>query len=201
MTLAKSIVLATLALATLAFTAISAKADTYHHIDTLAVQMQSQSRELLREFALHYRHKAGYAHLRSDTLQLYRLATHIHSVAHLRGSIQHLQSDLQQADELFHHLECVLDEADRSVGGHVHGSRCHVRDVMRAFADTLHHLQSDVASLAAACQIGRPQFVPQVITPRPTNYPGRNYNSVSRYGWGSSGLSFNGRGWSVNLGF
>lgn len=203
MTLAKTIVLATLALATLAFTAISANADTYDHIDTLAVKVQSQSRELIKEFAQHYRHKPRYTHLHSDAVQLYRVAAHIHLVAHQHKSIHHLQSDLRKADQLFHHLEDVLKQTDRSFGGHTHGAAFHVFELMHEVEDTLHHLKSDIESLDDAAHYtsgyqgaGHHDF--GYGQPHQPSHPNR---ASIGYRWGGSGVSISGRRWNFRFGY
>ena len=198
MTLAKTIVLAILALATLAFTVISAKADTYDHIDSLAVQLQSQSRELIKEFAQHYRHKPGYAHLHSDAVQLYRSAAHIHLIAHQHGSIHHLRSDLQQMDEQFHHLEDVLRQTDQSFGGHTHGAAYHVFELMHEVEDALHHLKRDIDSLDNAAHQASRHHVSgygRRVQPSLPNY------SWNGYGRGGNGVSINSGRWTFRFGY
>jgi hypothetical protein len=152
MTFTKTTLTAALALA--ALTTSSAKADTYRHIDTLAVKMQAQSRELLKEVTLHYSHKAGYRHLRSDAIQFYRVATHIHTVAHHSGDVHHLRNDLKKADRLFHHLEQVLEQTDLSFHGHNHGNTNHVFRLMHGLETNLHHLKRDIDQLDNAAHDG-----------------------------------------------
>jgi hypothetical protein len=135
-----------------------AKADTYSHIDGLAVQLTQYARLLDREFSLHYRHTPKYGHLRNDTRNMIRLADHMHDVAHHHGSLAHLQSDLRQLDRLFHHIEELVDDIEHDAihshdfhghfGGHIHGDTHHVRRILRSMEDTLHHLMEDVAELA-----------------------------------------------------
>jgi hypothetical protein len=147
----------TVALAGFALTG-TAKADTYSHIDSLAVRLQSYALLLDREFTAHYSHTHEYRHLKSDSVKMARLAEHIHEVAHHHGSISHLQSDLRQLDRLFHHVEELVEEIEHDVafgdihgdfhGGHIHGETTHVRRILRAMENTLHHLQSDVDELA-----------------------------------------------------
>ncbi len=144
MAFTKTMLTTALAMATFAS---SANADTYHHIDGLATKMQVQSKQLLREFALHYSHKAEYRHLRSDAIQFYRVASHIHTVAHHSGDVHHLRDDLQKADRLFHHLEEVLELTDRSFHGHNHGNTNHVFELMHDLETNLHHLKRDVEEL------------------------------------------------------
>jgi hypothetical protein len=187
--------LTSLALAALAFTTTTANADTYHHIDKLAVEVQSQSRQLMSEFSRHYRHKSGYSHLRSDALQLYRVAAHIHTVAHQSGSIHHLRNDLERADKLFHHLEEVFARTDLSFGGHTHGNTNHAFELMHDLEMNLHHLKRDIDSLDAAAhrRMGHHNI-------GHGHTSGRNVRPSIGYSWGSGGVYLNGTRWSIRFG-
>ncbi|MBW3600369.1 MAG: hypothetical protein KY475_24280 [Planctomycetes bacterium] len=145
----------------------AAQADTYSHIDNLALRLQQYARLLDREFAAHYRHTSQYRHLHEDSCEMVRLAGHVHDVAHHHGSLRRLRSDLRQLDELFHHIEDLVAEVEHDArpdyhghyggyhsryggyGGHIHGDTRHVHRILRATEDTLHHLQDDVEQLAA----------------------------------------------------
>jgi hypothetical protein len=197
MTLAKTTLMTTLALAALAFTTKSADADTYDHIDHLAVKMQAQSRELLKEFALHYRHKSGYFHLRSDAIQLNRRAAHIHSVAHHAGSVHHLRDDLRRMDRLFHHLESVLAQTDLSFGGHAHGDTHHVFEVMHDLEVNLHHLKRDIDELDNAAHHG---VGPHNVGHGAPHHGGHIGNAAHGYSWGNGGLYIGGHRWSLRFG-
>lgn len=127
-----------------------AKAASFKHIDRLAVQLASQSKQLSVEFRAHYSHMPHYRHLMSDTAGVRRLANHIHEVAH-RGSLSHMSADLRKLDRSFHHLEGLVNEIERDAyagpyghGGHKHGETSHVRRIMRRMENTLHHLRTDV---------------------------------------------------------
>ncbi len=129
--------------------ASQAQADHFHHIDELALDIQKKASLLLKE-TRHYRHTPNYHHLVNDAAKLRRIAIHVHNVAHVRGSLYHLQSDLQRLDATFHHLEEVFDstEIDASHGhGHVHGNTRHVKKLLRGIEDCIHHMQEDVAAL------------------------------------------------------
>jgi hypothetical protein len=184
----------TVVLATTGF-ASSAQADVYRHIDELALRLQQQAQELDREFTLHYRHASQYRHLRSDSREMVELAAHVHDVAHDCGPLTHLQSDLRQLDHLFHHIEDLVAEMEHDArrgdyhsryghyghpghwgggyhgrGGHIHGDTRHVRRLMKAMEDTLHHLQEDVDELAAAQRaprFGRAVPAPVVVPSYP----------------------------------
>lgn len=151
MTLARTLTMVLVSF--LAFTVgQTVQAGSYQHIDELALEMQQQTRELYSEFKLHYRHVSDYRHLRSDGGKLFRLARHIHSVAHQHGSIHHLESDIAKADRIFHQLEELVDRIERrahlGLGGHTHGDLRHIHTLMRSLESTLHHLQDDVKNLA-----------------------------------------------------
>lgn len=137
-----------LAAATLGTTA--AKADDFDHIDNLAVRLQRQAAALYGEFREHYSHTRRADYLMSDAAMLYRLASHVHEVAHTGGNVFHLRNDIAELDRTFHHVESLVDAIERETvfnpfgGGHVHGSTADVRALMRTMEDTLHHLRSDV---------------------------------------------------------
>jgi hypothetical protein len=195
MTYRKTTLLTSLALAALAFTTTSANADTYHHIDKMAVEMQSRSRELLSDFSRHYRYKAGYSHLRSDALQLYRAATHLHSMAHQHRNVHHMRSDYNKMDRLFHHLQEALAATEQSFGGHTHGNTQHVFELMHDFEDNLHHLDRDLKSLEAATHHGMGHHNTGHGHTR-----GRIVRPTIGYSWGSGGVYLNGNRWSIRFG-
>src|SRR5688572_28728805 len=114
--------LAACGLVTVAFSA-SASADTYSHIDQLALKIERQAKQLLNE-SRHYRHAAEYSHLVADAREMSTLAEHMHDVAHQHGSLDHLESDLAQLNAQFHHFESLINQIEwRSAhgDGHVHG--------------------------------------------------------------------------------
>ena len=128
-----------------------ADAASYQHLDTLAVSLQRDSARLYHEFRLHFRHTPGYTHLMSDAASMYRLARHVHEVAHHHGSIAHLRSDLRKLDHTFHHLEGLVDRIERGAYhhgvGHIHGDTRHVRRMLHVMDTNLHHLRADVNEL------------------------------------------------------
>ena len=127
----------------------SAFADTYRHIDQLALSIERQSKQLVSEVR-HYRHTSVYRHLVEDARDMARLADHLHDVAHHHGSLAHLESDLRQLDAKFHHLESVFRYAQREAShghGHIHGEVCHVSRLLRSIEEDIHHLQDDIRSL------------------------------------------------------
>lgn len=125
-------------------------ADTYHHIDELAVTIERQARMLEREVSL-YRHVPEYRYLLVDTRRLASLAEHMHEVAHNHGCIAHLEADLRHLDSAFHHLERTIEQIqDDSFRGHCRlpGATLHVRRLMHSMESNIHHLQDDVRSLS-----------------------------------------------------
>ncbi|QEG38267.1 hypothetical protein [Roseimaritima ulvae] len=171
----------TIAAFSLAITGLSATsyADTYDHIDDLALRVASQSRQVVSE-TRHYRHTREYPHLVADAREMARLADHMHEVAHHHGSLSHLEADLNRLDSKFHHLESLFARIERHARhgyGHIHGNTSHVRSLLHSIEDNLHHLQDDVRSLR------RPRHTvqPIVIPSRPDFYPApRPYTSHRR---------------------
>ncbi|WP_372725041.1 hypothetical protein [Novipirellula sp.] len=139
---------ASLALCLTAFCS-TASADTYQHIDQLALQIAIQSNQIVGETS-HYRHTPEYRHLLSDARDMARFADHIHELAHHRSSVSHLDRDLAQLDSKFHHLESLFDGIERRSAhgyGHVHGNTAHVRMLLNAIENNIHHLRDDIRTL------------------------------------------------------
>ena len=191
MTIARTTLLTTVSMALLACTTTPADAASYRHIDRLALRMQSQTRGLVTEFAQHYRHKTGYRHLRADAIELYRVAAHIHLVAHQSGSIYHLQHDVERADELFHHLEGVLARTDRSYGGHAHGDTRHVFELMHNLEQTLHHLKRDLESQHNVHRVVRSHRTRHYDDSGHGRRPTFGHNGANRYSVNLGGLRWN----------
>ena len=135
----------------------AADAASFDHIDHLALRLQSQSRDLYNNFRVRYRHTSEYSHLMSDAATMYRLASHVHDVAHEGCNLAHLQDDLRQLDRAFHHVEHLVDDIEHDAhyghfgghfGGHIYGNTHDIRRKLALMEDTLHHLRDDVEELA-----------------------------------------------------
>jgi hypothetical protein len=164
------------------------------HIDDLAFQLQRQSRDLYLEFRQHYSHTRGYRHLISDSAEMYRLAGHIHEIAHHAGSLVHLRSDLKELDRLFHHIEDLVDDIEHDArfghhGGHIHGSTRHVRHLLHEIEDTLHHLLDDVNELVRRQAVPFHQHAVPQFQPAPPVAPVGPGNGF-RFSVGGRGISF-----------
>jgi len=153
MTITRTLIATIVTLTGLAVSTGNATAASYRHIDSLARKMMRQSRQLKSEFAFHYRHVSEYRHLIHDANELYRIADHVHDVAHHSGNPYHLRNDLAKLDRLFHHVEGLVHRiefrARRGRNGHIHGSTNHVDHLIANLEDTLHHLQADVEEMVA----------------------------------------------------
>jgi len=158
--------------------AAQVSADTYEHLDRLAVRVERSARLLTSEMR-HYRHTPEYGHLRAVAKDIRKLAAHMHKTAHHHGSLKHLKIDLAKLDSSFHHFESTFErvEHDAAYGhGHIHGNTAHVRRLMRSIENDIHHLQEDVDTLRR----------PVCIHPRPIRYNNssnyRTYGHPNRYG-------------------
>lgn len=187
------ILVKTIAAFTLFITSLSASAfaNTYQHIDQLALSIDQKAKQIVRE-TRHYRHTSEYQHLVADALEMSQLADHLHEVAHHHGSVAHMESDLARLDSKFHHLESVFDRIERRAAhghGHVHGNTSHVKWLLNSIEDSIHHLQEDVRSLRTPIHSARPVVVPRWTfdtTPRSSRWGG--YNTLpqsSGFGHGS----------------
>ncbi|QDT04128.1 hypothetical protein K227x_25160 [Rubripirellula lacrimiformis] len=160
----------------LSMSATSAFADTYHHIDQLALSIDRETKQLVNE-TRHYRHSREYRHLQADARDLSRLASHMHDVAHAEGSLHHLQSDLAEIDSKFHHLESVIGRIEHEANhghGHIHGHTSHVHRLLGSIENSIHHLQDDLRSLQTSSHTVR-----RVVVTRPTVAPVRSYRTYS----------------------
>lgn len=180
----------TLAVCVIAATSFSAPAfaDTYHHIDELALRIASKSQQIVCE-SRHYRHTPEYRHIVSDARAMHQFAEHIHEVAHHHGSLIHLEQDLVKLDAEFHHLENLFDRVEHRAAyghGHIHGNTAHVKRLLNSIEDDIHHLQSDLRSLRT------PVSRNPVVLRRPPVYTAPRYNyghhapHGHRNGYGSS---------------
>ena len=173
-----------------AFTA-QASADTYEHIDRLAVRVERSARLLNNEIR-HYRHTPEYAHLRADAKEMRRLASHMHETAHHEGSLKHLATDLAELDTSFHHFESVLERVEHNSAyghGHVHGNTAHVRRLMRSIENDIHHLRNDVNSLRR----------PVRVYPRTTRNYHSNYGAYNSPNWGYGNNNGHGYGHGAGI--
>jgi hypothetical protein len=176
----------------------SARADEFEHIDSLALSLQRQTRELYNEFGEHYRHASHSIHLRNDAAKMFRLARHIHDVAHVGGSLNHIAADLRQLDQLFHHLEDLVEHIEHDAfhgDGHVHGDTGHVQALMSEIEDTIHHLRADVNELRRG-PVGP-------VVPIGGGFGGGGFGGGHDHGHshGGGGVSFGSGGVRVRIGF
>lgn len=140
---------------TLGISSTEAKAQ---HVDDHAAQLKKQVQTLYSEFARNYRHTSAYHHLMSDTAQMFRLAGHIHEVAHRGGNLRHLEADVRQLDKLYHHVEDQVADMSRRGGrhnddlhGHRHDHDSHrgpdtrrARRLLSDIEDSIHHLHEEL---------------------------------------------------------
>ena len=144
------------------FVSTPAQADTFHHIDQLAVSIQRQAQSLRNEVLAHYQHTPEFAHMLIDTQQLLHTAAHIHAVVHTPNSLYHLKSDLAKLDRDFHHIENLFERVTHNANhhgvGHVHGRVGHVFGLLKQMENNIHHLREDVEVLTpppvSTCPLG-----------------------------------------------
>ena len=171
--------------------AMNSNAEAGDHIDDLAFSIQKQAQVLNHEFARNYRHTPSYRHLMSDTSQMYRLAAHIHDLAHHGGSVRHMEADVRQLDRLFHHIEDLVNAMSHRGHGHGHGhlqplhgghhghghhgfrgpDTRRARMLLRSMENTIHHLHSDLQRLIRIGH-GQPIYQPVQPLPGPIYQPG-----------------------------
>jgi hypothetical protein len=122
-----------LAIVCTAGAAADARAQSFHHIDELAMRLEGQTARLAADLRYHYRHTRQFRHLYHDVVEMNRLARHIHDMVHQADCLDHIRADVAELDELFHHVEdLVADMGGPGYRGHgpygyhghgYHGSR------------------------------------------------------------------------------
>lgn len=132
----------------LGLTGQNAEASISQELTHKAHKIEDIARELKTEFRKHYAHLGAFRHLMSDLSEICAQAEHIDTLAHNpRGSLRHLQADVKKLDQLTHHLHEVLDAAERSASGHVHGRTGHVHKLLTVLDNTIHRLSFTIAGI------------------------------------------------------
>lgn len=181
------------------------QADIYQHIDSLAIKIRNNARQITRE-TVHYRHTPEYAVMVADSKRLYRLAQHIHDVTHFEGNLVHLTNDLNQLGHAFRHLENLFDRVERNAAlgiGHIHCNTAHVRRLLDCIDDDIHQMRRDVAKLRRLVARSQAYYSPRPPTRLPYNgagidtrgcgYGGRNRVAPNSPGRSQFGFSIGGR--------
>lgn len=143
----------------------NASADLYRHIDLLALSIDQKAQLLSRETRL-YRNTPEYRHLVNDARDMARWADHLHDVAHRRGSLAHLQSDVRKLDALFRHLAGVVDRVERRASqgqGRIYGDTTHVCWLLDSIGADIQILCESIRALRNPGN--RVRRVPDVRTP------------------------------------
>lgn len=141
-----TLLLAGLLSAAFSVPAAEIQAQSYRHIDYLAMQMERQAEQLHHEVHAHFRLTPDYQHLDQAVAKMEQLAHHIHEVVHQDPDIQHLREDVEQIDQLYHHVQGIIGKL-----GHTRQvdpqALWHFRVAMARLGNNLHHLRDDLASL------------------------------------------------------
>jgi len=131
----------------------TANADTFSHLDDLAIRVKVKGQALTTEVRAHYSHTPYYRHLLSDSYDVAALASRVHDIAHHHGDVFLLDAYLTRLDRLFHHVESLIAQTERSARyghGHIHCDTRHVKHLLQDLEGLLHHMLSDVKQLKAA---------------------------------------------------
>lgn len=110
------------------------------------------SDDLKHEVVRHFRHTDEYRHLLSDAAKIRSEAKHIDKLSHRvrsLGDVKHLRADLEDLDDLIHHVAEMIEEIDHGHGhgGHAHGDTRHVVGLVASLNRSLHRMESMVDSM------------------------------------------------------
>ncbi|MBT4866235.1 MAG: hypothetical protein HON53_14120 [Planctomycetaceae bacterium] len=163
-----------------------ARADHAQAIDELSFGLMRQTAAAAREVRYGFRRTPQFKHLYEDVCEMYTTAKHIHDVAHVAGSRQHILSDVEELDELGHHVEELIEEMSGPGNGHAthgrHGygqgriSQFHLRRLnrlMHGIVETVHELEELTGDSRSNGPVlnGPPVVVPPVAPPAPVAVP------------------------------
>lgn len=129
--------------------ASQANADTWGHIQKLALDIQIKS-DLLMGETRHYVHTPGYQRMIRCVAEMRRRAVRVHLLSIQHGCLDEMSRELRRLDALYHEVEGIFDSAEcrAAVGvGHVHGSTRHVKKLLKVIEDCIHHIRADIATL------------------------------------------------------
>ena len=148
-TLRSALAFACFAIFTVTLTANPAQADTYGHIQKLALETQIKADRLMGE-THHYVHTPNYRRMLAAVSELRQEAVQVHVLSIQHGCLDAMSRHIARLDALYHETEELFDytEEEASYGhGHVHGATSHVKDLLKCIEDNVHHIRDDVAAL------------------------------------------------------
>jgi len=131
------------------------------HLDVLAYRLWTDSVDVCWEMYRHYGHNPGFGETYREMYRLTKDAEHIHDLVHEgyqfgRHDVDHIASDLNEIDALFHHIQDDVRAWSPSYHGRYSGHDDHfghyvhgrgfgdgLTRKMRYLEQTLHHLMAD----------------------------------------------------------
>jgi len=150
------------ALALGGFTANTSIAASCDSLVQLAHQLDAQLEKLKEDLASHYKHTPQFDHIREDVRAMLRQAEHIDQLSHSPYTpAEHFAVDVAEIDKLSHHLHALVDRAEKSGRGHVHGNTKLTHQLLASVTATIHAMSEQIAVMRR---------------------PVRNHNQYSQYG-------------------
>jgi hypothetical protein len=174
--------------------AASARAD-HARVDELALELQSQVGQLNAEIRGNFRHASNFPHLVSESQQLYGLAAQARVLSRANVNPRQIEDLVHRMDRLVHRLEDRVDDAN-DFPGHVHlghHAHCDTRFAERLLASIDRTLvRLDDAARDLSRRGPRYDF--------DNDYGRGRQIPAGGYYYQSNGLTFGGRGISVQFG-
>jgi len=212
--------IASFALIAMSVSASQAKADTYGHIQGLALDTMLKIDALMGE-THHYVHTPNYQRMIRSISNMRQRAVRVHVLSIQHGCLIEMGEELRRLDAQYHRIEGLFDNTEYEAGhghGHIHGATGHVKEHLKCIEDNVHHIREDIAQLTRA--VYRP---PYSSAPGGYGY-GKGYGHGSGYGRGAGynshprsriryynggygrspgrgGISIGGDKFSLNIGF
>lgn len=149
MTHFKKSLIASFALIAMSVSASQANANTYGHIQQMALDIQLKSDVLLGQ-THHYVQTPNYQKLLRCISEMRRRAVKIHVLSIQRGCLIQMANELRILDAQFHDIEAIFDatEIQASYGnGRIRGATSHVKDHLNFLEDCIKYIRADIATL------------------------------------------------------
>lgn len=150
--------IASFALFAMSVSASQAKADTWGHIQRLALDIQLKSDALLGE-THHYVHTPNYQTMLRCISDMRARAVRIHVLSLQHGCLIAMAEELRVLDAQFHQIEALFHETEIEAShghGHIHGPTRHIKEHLNRIEDCIHHIRDDIRQLTRGSSYRRP---------------------------------------------
>jgi len=142
-------IISSFALFAMSVSASQANADTYRHIQGLALDIQLKADALMGE-THHYVHTPRYREMIRNISSMRARAVRVHVLSLQHGCLIAMREELRVLDTQFHIIESIFDSAEVEAShghGHIHGPTRHVKEHLKCIENDIHHILDDITQM------------------------------------------------------